>query len=150
MSLSIRRAVEQDIAEVTYCVCQAFIHYIPRIGKQPGPMLDDYRVLVGQGAVHVACQQEQIVGSLVLLETAEGFSIETIAVLPSGQGLGIGSKLLAYAETVAKQSDYRSIYLSTNCLMYESQLIYAHVGYIEYDRRNVSGYDRIFLRKQLV
>ena len=86
MSLSIRRAVEQDIAEVTYCVCKAFIHYIPRIGKQPGPMLDDYR----------------------------------------------------------------SIYLSTNCLMYESQLIYAHVGYIEYDRRNVSGYDRIFLRKQLV
>jgi hypothetical protein len=34
--------------------------------------------------------------------------------------------------------------------MHESQLVYAHLGYVEFDRRIVNGYDRIFVRKQLV
>lgn len=150
MSIEIRLATAQDAAGVAYCVCQAFIHYIPRIGKQPGPMLDDYQALVEQGAVYVAFRQSEIVGALVLLETDEGFCIETIAVLPSAQGLGIGSRLLSFSEDKARRQGYISIYLSTHRLMHESQAVYAHVGYVEYDRRIVNGYDRIFVRKQLV
>jgi GNAT superfamily N-acetyltransferase len=149
MPTDIRIAVNDDIAAVTYCVCQAFIHYIPRIGKQPGPMLDDYQALVRQGVVYVACQRGDVVGVLVLLATGEGFCIETIAVRPNTQGIGIGSRLLAYAETIAKQSGYSSIYLSTHRLMHESQRVYAHMGYVEFARRIVHGYDRIFVRKQL-
>ena len=150
MSIKIRLAVTRDDSAVAYCVCQAFIHYIPRIGKQPGPMLDDYQSLIEQSVVYVACQQEEIVGVLVLLETDEGFRIETIAVLPSAQGIGIGGKLLAFAEAVALNLGYISIYLSTHRLMYESQAVYAHFGYVEFDRRIVNGYDRIFIRKQLL
>ena len=149
MSIVIRLAVAEDVAAVTYCVCQAFTHYIPRIGKQPGPMLDDYRALVEQGVVTVACQKEEIVGVLVLLETDEGFCIETIAVLPNAQGFGLGARLLSFAEVTAKRSGYTSIYLSTHRLMAESQAVYAHLGYVEFDRRIVNGYDRIFVRKQL-
>jgi len=150
MKVKIRLAVAQDVAAVTDCVCQAFIHYIPRIGKQPGPMLDDYQMLVEHSAVWVAGQQADILGVLVLSETDEGFCIETIAVRPGAQGLGIGRKLLSHAEGIAKQSGHSSIYLSTHRLMHESQLVYAHVGYVEFDRRMVKGYDRIFVRKQLV
>lgn len=150
MTIETRRAVTQDVAAVTDCVCQAFIHYIPRIGKQPGPMLDDYQMLVRQGAVWVAVQQTDVLGVLVLSETDEGFCIETIAVRPNAQGLGIGRKLLSHAEILAKQSGHSSIYLSTHRLMHESQSVYAHVGYVEFDRRMVKGYDRIFVRKQIV
>jgi len=149
MAIDIRIAVDHDIASITDCVCQAFIHYIPRIGKQPGPMLDDYQALVRQGVVSVACQQDQIVGVLVLLVTEDGFCIETIAVRPNAQGLGIGSRLLVFAEVMARKSGYSSIYLSTHKLMHESQSVYAHLGYVEFDRRIVHGYDRIFVRKQL-
>jgi hypothetical protein len=75
MTIEIRRAVAEDVAAVTDCVCQSFIHYILRIGKQPGPMLDDYQTLVGECAVWVAVRQADIVGVLVLSETDEGFSI---------------------------------------------------------------------------
>lgn len=150
MSIEIRLAVTLDDGAVAHCVCQAFINYILRIGKQPGPMLDDYQSLIAQRVVYVACQQEEIVGVLVLLETDEGFCIETIAVLPSSQGTGIGGKLLAFAESVALNLGYISIYLSTHRLMYESQAVYAHSGYVEFDRRIVNGYDRIFIRKQLL
>ena len=149
MTTETRRAAVQDVSAVTDCVCQAFIHYIPRIGKQPGPMLDDYQTLVEQGAVWVAVKQADILGVLVLSETGEGFCIETIAVRPNAQGLGIGRQLLTHAEILAKQSGYSSLYLSTHRLMDESQSVYAHVGYVEFDRRTVKGYDRIFVRKQL-
>ena len=149
MSIELRLAVAEDVAAVTDCVCRAFSHYIPRIGKQPGPMLDDYRALVEQGVVTVACQQGEIVGVLVLLETDEGFCIETIAVIPDAQGGGLGARLMSFAEIVAKQSGYASIYLSTHRLMVESQAVYAHLGYVEFDQRIVNGYDRIFVRKQL-
>ena len=149
MTIVIRHAVAEDVAALTDCVCQAFIHYIPRIGKQPGPMLDDYRVLVEQGSVRVAVQGSNTLGVLVLLETEEGFCIETIAVRPSAQGLGIGRKLMTFAELQAKQSGYASLYLSTHRLMSESQAVYVHLGYVEFDRRIVNGYDRIFFRKQL-
>jgi len=52
VTTKIRLAVNSDVAAVTDCVCQAFIHYIPRVGKQPGPMLDDYHSLVTQQAVY--------------------------------------------------------------------------------------------------
>ncbi len=149
MSTKIRLATTGDIAAVTDCVCQAFIHYIPRIGKQPGPMLDDYQTLIEQGRVYVASRLADTVGALVLLETADGFCIETIAVRPSAQGRGVGGMLLSYAEVLAKQSGYTSIYLSTNRLMHESQSVYQHLGYREFDNRIMNGYDRIFFRKQL-
>ena len=31
----------------------AYVHYVERIGKPPGPMLDDYAALIAAGAVHV-------------------------------------------------------------------------------------------------
>jgi len=147
MQTEIRRAETEDIPAVTECVCEAFIGYIQRIGKQPGPMLDDYQALVEQGVVYVACRQAKIVGVLVLLETEEGFCIETIAVRPDAQGLGVGGTLMAYAEQMASQSGYTSLYLSTHRLMRESQAVYAHLGYVEFDQRMVNGYDRIFVRK---
>lgn len=150
LSIKVGSAALEDAAAVTDCVCQAFIHYIPRIGKQPGPMLDDYQTLIRRNAVYVARRQDEILGALVLLETDEGFCIETIAVRPSAQGLGLGGRLMSFAEMLAKQSGYTSIYLSTHRLMHESQAVYAHLGYVEFDRRIVNGYDRIFVRKQLV
>jgi N-acetylglutamate synthase-like GNAT family acetyltransferase len=150
VTTKIRLAVNSDVAAVTDCVCQAFIHYIPRIGKQPGPMLDDYHSLVTQQAVYVACKDQEIVGAVVLLETEEGFCIETIAVHPNAQGLGVGGQLLACAEHMARQFGYKSLYLSTHRLMHESQAVYAHLGYVEFDQRVVNGYDRIFMRKSIL
>ena len=39
--------------------------------------------------------------------------------------------------------------LSTHRLMAESQAVYTHLGYVEFDQRTVNGFDRMFFRKQL-
>jgi hypothetical protein len=37
----IRAATGADVSVIGHIVEQAYRHYIPRIGKPPGPMLDD-------------------------------------------------------------------------------------------------------------
>jgi GNAT superfamily N-acetyltransferase len=64
-------------------------------------------------------------------------------------GTGVGRALLVFAEGEARRQGYKSIYLATNSKMTENQLFYPKIGYVEYDRRVQSGYERVFYRKQL-
>ena len=47
----IRSAQPKDLAAVEAIVAAAYGIYIDRIGKPPGPMLDDYRELIAAGAL---------------------------------------------------------------------------------------------------
>jgi len=49
----IRAATAADVRTVTGIVDEAYRHYIARMGKPPGPMLDDYEARVLEGAVWV-------------------------------------------------------------------------------------------------
>ncbi|HEX3525413.1 MAG TPA: hypothetical protein VHT52_25395 [Stellaceae bacterium] len=49
----IRPATAADTPAIAEIVDQAYRHYIARIGKPPGPMLDDYVARVSEGAVWV-------------------------------------------------------------------------------------------------
>ena len=44
----------------------AYRHYIPRIGKPPGPMLDDYAARIADGQAWVLEDAGKIAGILVL------------------------------------------------------------------------------------
>jgi GNAT superfamily N-acetyltransferase len=149
MSITIRAATQTETGSVAACVCHAFIDYIPAIGKQPQPMLDDYQRLIDEGRVFAAFVEESLVGVLVLSEEADSLCIETLATHPRAQGQGIGKALLSFAESVARTNKAASIWLSTNSLMLHAQQIYHHLGFVVYDRRIVNGYDRIFFRKNL-
>ena len=147
--VEIRRATQQDVPAITACVCAAYLHYIERIGKQPGPMLDDYADVIAQFQVHVATQDNQVVGAIVLKRTDEGFYLDNVSVHPSVKGQGVGRRLLELAESEARRQGYGSIYLATHELMTENRALYPRVGYVEYARRVVNGYPRVFFRKAL-
>jgi hypothetical protein len=56
---------------------------------------------------------------------------------------------LEFAEGEARGRGFESIYLCTNSKMTENQVLYPKIGYVEYDRRAQSGYERVFYRKRL-
>ena len=145
----VRTATLADVPGVTACVCEAYVHYIERIGMRPGPMLEDFEETIRDTQVHVAEAQGQILGVAVFKVTAEGFYLDNIAVRPSAKGTGIGRTLLELAESEARKHGYGSIYLATHELMHENRALYSRVGYVEYDHRVVNGYPRVFFRKQL-
>jgi N-acetylglutamate synthase-like GNAT family acetyltransferase len=87
----IRRARSQDRAEVEAIVAAAYGKYVERIGKPPGPMLDDYAALIAAGAVSVWSEPNGAVTALiVLLPQPDHLLLDNIAVRPDRQGQGLG------------------------------------------------------------
>jgi ribosomal protein S18 acetylase RimI-like enzyme len=145
----IRRAEPKDAAAIAACVCAAYIHYIERIGRQPGPMLDDYKQVIRDKQVHVVSRDGKVVGAIVLDITDEGFYLENVAVDPASRGSGVGRALLEFAESEAMRQGFDSIFLATHEKMIENRELYAHIGYVQYDARVVNGFPRVFFRKAL-
>ena len=112
-------------------------------------MLQDYSAVISKEIVFVAATGDLVVGVLVLSNTDDGFLIENVAVLPRLTGRGIGKLLLMHAEQEAKARGFNSIYLYTNEKMTENLALYAKIGYVEYERRQESGFRRVFMRKAL-
>lgn len=127
----------------------AYRHYVERIGRQPGPMTENYSEVISKRQVTVAEDDGQMVGVVVTGPTDAGFAIDNVAVHPSHQGKGIGRALLEFAETEARRAGFDSIYLYTHEQMTENQALYAKRGYVEYERRKENGFARVFMRKPL-
>jgi ribosomal protein S18 acetylase RimI-like enzyme len=127
----------------------AYRHYIPRIGKPPGPMLDDYAARIADGQAWVLEDAGRIAGILVLEETPEGFLLDNIAVAPEGQGKGYGRALIEFAEAEARRRGFVEIRLYTHELMTENIALYTRIGFVETHRISEKGYDRVYMTKQL-
>jgi ribosomal protein S18 acetylase RimI-like enzyme len=145
----IRAATAADVPVIANIVEQAYRHYIARIGKPPGPMLDDYAARVSEGAVWVLEEAAGITAIIVLLPKPNYLLLDNIAVSPARQGLGLGRRLIAFAEAEALRRGYREIRLYTHQTMVENQRLYASIGYQETGRGSEAGYDRVFMRKRL-
>lgn len=145
----IRKATDLDLSAVSACVNAAYRHYVDRIGRPPGPMLEDYADVIARHQVAVVETEGIVAGVIVLARTAEGFLLDNVAVLPEFQGRGIGRRLLEFAEDEARRQGYRDIYLYTHEKMTENQALYRKIGYVEYDRRFEKGLSRVYMKKQL-
>jgi ribosomal protein S18 acetylase RimI-like enzyme len=145
----IRVANTADVSAIARIVEYAYRHYIQRMGKPPGPMLDDYSARASEGVVWVIEDAKTIVGILVLLPKPDHLILDNIAVSPAHQGRGFGRRLLEFAEAEALRQGYQEIRLYTHETMIENQRLYAAIGYKETGRGNEAGYERVFMRKRL-
>ena len=145
----IRRAEPCDHATVEAIVRAAYSIYVERIGKPPGPMLDDYAGLIAAGAVSVLLQEadDRIAALIVLLPKADHLLLDNIAVRPERQGQGFGRRLIAFAESEARQLGYAELRLYTHETMTENIALYLRLGFEETGRGPEAGYDRVFMRK---
>ncbi len=147
--IEVRRAIADDEAAVAACVDAAYTKYISRIGCKPGPMLADYRDLVGRGQVRVATEGGELRGVLVLVPAPDHLLIWNVAVHPNHQGRGLGRKLMTFAEEHAAKLGLREMRLFTNELMTENIAFYRRLGYDETERRTEGGHQRVYMRKTI-
>jgi len=145
----IRAARESDARTLCDIVYAAYRHYISRIGKPPGPMLDDYKQRVADRQAWVLEESGQISGILVLEETQAGLLLDNVAVLPDRQGKGYGRLLIEFAEAEAHRRGFQQIQLYTHALMTENIALYHRIGFVETHRVSEKGYDRVYMTKQL-
>ena len=146
----IRRARPADRAVVEGIVNEAYAIYIDRIGKPPGPMLDDYGALIEAGAVHLLEPAGHPVAAIiVLLGKADHLLLDNIAVRRDRQGQGLGRQLIAFAEDETRRLSHTEIRLYTHVTMVENIAVYTRLGFAETGRGHDGGYDRVFMTKRL-
>ena len=146
----IRRARADEAPAVRDVVLSAYQRYVAIIGKPPGPMLDDYAARIAANQVWVLDGPDDPIAGLVVLDDSDDrFLLDNIAVRPDRQGLGYGRALLDFAEAEARRRGWGSIMLYTHALMVENIAIYAARGYVERERRQEKGFDRVYMEKKL-
>jgi ribosomal protein S18 acetylase RimI-like enzyme len=119
------------------------------VGREPAPIADDYAAVVARGHAWVAEHGDQLVGLLVMHPAEGHLLLENIAVAPSAQNMGLGSRLLHLAEQHALAMGLPEIRLYTNEAMTENLDYYPRRGYRETHRATQNGYRRVFLSKVL-
>ena len=144
----LRLATTSDLPSVQALIASAYEKYLDRMERPPAPIGRDYNAAVEAGTVWVA--GEPVVGLISLIHTDDSLLIENVAVDPSAQGAGLGRHLMDFAEQEAIRLQLPRLVLYANEVMVENLAIYAHMGYVEVERRTEDGYRRVFMEKLLV
>ena len=145
----IRAAAAGDLSAIERIVASAYGHYVARIGKQPGPMLDDYAARIRRHEAWVLVDGHEIAGLLVLIAEADHLLLDNVAVDPERQGRGVGRRLMGFAEQEARRRGYGEVRLYTHAMMHENVAMYPRLGYRETGRGEQDGYARVFFCKRV-
>ncbi|WPB86593.1 GNAT family N-acetyltransferase [Sediminicoccus rosea] len=148
-SIHLRPARPHEAETLRALVRAAYAHYVPRLGREPAPMTDDYAARIAAGQAWVLEEAGASIGALVLEDTAEGMLIDNIAVAAEARGTGQGRRLMAFAEEEARRRGHTRIWLYTNEKMVENITLYRHLGYRETHRGEQHGHRRVFMEKAL-
>lgn len=146
----IRRACMSDAAVIQTCARAAFSIYVARMGQEPAPMRADIPMHIASGEVHVATGSDGAVTGYVICRVTQGaMLLDTVAVWPTHAGQGIGRRLIAHVEAMARARALDAVTLYTNAVMTENMRLYRALGYDRTGRATQDGFDRVFYRKQL-
>lgn len=146
-SLVIEPAAAADAPVVAALVAEAYAKYITRIGREPGPMLEDYPARIAEGVVWVARDGMGVLGIVVLVDRPRHLLLDNVAVSKAAQGRGVGRALMAFAEGEARRRRHAEVRLYTHQTMTENIAMYHRLGYQETGRGFEDGYARVFFAK---
>jgi ribosomal protein S18 acetylase RimI-like enzyme len=144
---TIRRARADDAPAVAALTDAAYAKYLPRLGRKPLPMLDDHAARIAGGGIFLFEDGGTLLGLISLVEEPDAVLIYSVAVALSGQGRGVGRRLIAFAEHRTRDLGRSTLRLYTNVLMTENQAIYRHLGFVETERREENGRYTVYMAK---
>ncbi|MGO4593813.1 GNAT family N-acetyltransferase [Leifsonia sp. 2TAF2] len=147
--IQITPAVDADVPAVEELVHEAYEPYVERIGRKPGPLLEDYAAIVADGRALVARRDGMVVGLLVLSQHPDHILVENVAVSASERGTGLGARLLAIADDRAREAGVDEVRLYTHVTMVENLAYYPRRGFVETGRRADDGFERVFFTRHV-
>jgi GNAT superfamily N-acetyltransferase len=127
----------------------AYAKYVPRLGREPAPMLDDYAARIAARQAWVLEEAGALVGALILEDEPDALMLYNIAVSPNAQGIGVGKRLMAFTEAEARRRGYLLLKLYTNEKMVENVAMYPRLGFTETHRGSEAGHRRVYFEKRL-
>ena len=143
---AIRKATAHDAARIAAIARSAFSKYVPRLGREPAPMLADFAAHIANDLVVVIESAGELAGYVIAWPETDAYFIDNIAVDPARQSEGLGRSLIDYATNQAKRLNLPAVRLYTNAAMIENLSLYARLGFVETHRAIENGYHRVYMR----
>lgn len=145
----LRLAEGHEAGALRSLVRAAYAHYVPLIGIEPLPMVDDYAARIAARQAWVLEEGGAMLGVLVLEDTDGGLLLDNVAVAEAARGQGHGRAMIAFAEAEARRRGASRLWLYTNEKMTGNLALYARLGFTETHREERSGRRAVFMEKQL-
>ena len=151
---SFRRATPADAATVHDITHAAYAKWVPVIGRKPKPMTADYDKAVVTNVIDLLEEDGQPIALIEMISELSSepahLLIENIAVMPERHGEGIGSVLLARAQTTARGFGVNEMRLYFHEKFVTNHLFYARRGFVEFARvPHPAGGEIVHMKKSI-
>lgn len=101
------------------------------------------------GFIFFAIFNNEIVGTVALINQKSFFELSKMAVSPKFQGLKIGQQLMDYCIQFAKRQHWKSITLYSHRKLVPAINLYKKIGFIEVELEKESHYERSDIKMKL-
>ena len=146
----LRRAGAADVAAVHALQHAAYARNRTIMGLEPLPLTADYATIVADYDVWLLEQGDALEGVLILKTRADDLLIWSVAVAPEAQGRGIGNRLLAIAETRARELGRGKVRLYTGEKLTGNIAWYERHGFAREKIEDLGDRRAVHMMKELV
>ena len=146
----LRLATAADAAAIRTLTRAAYAKWVEPDGREPTPMTADYDAAVQSHRFDLAYLGGDFVALIETVDEGETLLVENVAVAPAHQGQGLGTRLLALAEEMARAQGKQRLRLYTNQRWAENIRLYLRLGYmIDSEETWAPGRTRVNMSKRL-
>ena len=138
-NIELRRAGLEDAAAIRQLTRDAYTKWIPVTGREPRPMTADYDAAVRNHRFDLLYVDGVLAALIETIDEPGELHVENLAVSPAFQGKGLGCRLMALAEGIARSLGHSRVGLCTNGRWTENLSFYAKRGYRVESEEDVDG-----------
>ncbi len=147
----LRQATPADAPAIRELTRAAYAKWIGPNGREPTPMTADYDAAVRTHRFDLLYLNGALTALIETVDEGELLLVENVAVAPDRQGLGLGTRMLALADALARSQGKNRVRLYTNGLWAENIRLYLKLGYfIDREEDVRPGLVRVHMSKPLL
>jgi ribosomal protein S18 acetylase RimI-like enzyme len=135
--IQLRVGAAEDADAIRDLTREAYAAWVALIGREPLPMTADYDAALRRHRFDLAYRDGDLVGLVETRAEPDHLLVVNVAVAPAQQSAGLGRRLLAHAEALAREQGLTTLRLYTNARFERNIAIYRRIGYA-LDREEVT------------
>src|SRR5580698_303686 len=129
-----------DATAIRALTREAYAAWVNLIGREPLPMTADYGAALRQHRFDLAYRDGALIGLIETRAEPDHLLVVNVAVSPAHQSAGLGRRLLAHAEALARELGLTALRLYTNARFERNIAIYRRIGYaVDREETNERG-----------